>query len=229
MIGGVCNGMAVYFDVDVTIIRLIFAALALASGGIMVVAYFVMMFLIPEARTPEEQASAFGMPFNAQEVIDQVKSQINDFKDNKEEWKKEWKKKWKAQERYWKHRGPAERFNGIHPLAGFFLLFFAMIFGIWLIGGIIRTFTVAVFAPTMIGAPPWVVLVLFIVGLNFLFWVIAGGRRRDGPSPLRSLVGGVAQIFLLLILIGFAYNVFPFVREIVDSITIIIYRLIMTI
>ena len=47
MIGGVCNGLAEYFDVDPTIIRLAWALLACGWGtGIM--AYIICAFVLPE-------------------------------------------------------------------------------------------------------------------------------------------------------------------------------------
>src|SRR5262245_41829889 len=52
MIGGVCNGLAAFFGVDVTLVRVVFAvvgALELASShaGVVLIAYFVMMMVIP--------------------------------------------------------------------------------------------------------------------------------------------------------------------------------------
>lgn len=47
---GVCAGIARYFDVDVTLIRLIFVLLAFASGGIVFVAYLVLAIVLPEQK-----------------------------------------------------------------------------------------------------------------------------------------------------------------------------------
>ena len=50
MIGGVCGGIAEYFDVDPTFVRLAFVILAIAGGpGILI--YIVMLLLVPEANT----------------------------------------------------------------------------------------------------------------------------------------------------------------------------------
>ncbi|MGN6568465.1 MAG: PspC domain-containing protein [Flavipsychrobacter sp.] len=53
ILGGVCSGIASYFDIDPTIVRLIFALL-LFGAGIGFVAYIVAWIVIPIARTPEE-------------------------------------------------------------------------------------------------------------------------------------------------------------------------------
>jgi len=47
MVAGVCGGLAEYFDVDPTIIRLLAVLLALAGGPGLVV-YIVMAIVVPE-------------------------------------------------------------------------------------------------------------------------------------------------------------------------------------
>ncbi|PZN35265.1 MAG: hypothetical protein DIU71_00410 [Proteobacteria bacterium] len=47
MISGVCNGLAAYFNIDVTIMRVIFIVLAILSSGIWALVYVMLMFLIP--------------------------------------------------------------------------------------------------------------------------------------------------------------------------------------
>jgi phage shock protein C len=45
---GVCAGLAKYFNLDVTLIRVIFVVLAFASGGIIVFLYLVLAIVLPE-------------------------------------------------------------------------------------------------------------------------------------------------------------------------------------
>ncbi|MCA9325368.1 PspC domain-containing protein [Candidatus Saccharibacteria bacterium] len=47
MIGGVCGGLAEYFDVDPTLVRLIAVLLIFTAGG-GVLAYLVLWIIIPE-------------------------------------------------------------------------------------------------------------------------------------------------------------------------------------
>lgn len=47
MLGGVCGGIAEYFNVDSVLVRLLFIALAL-SGGIGVIIYMLALFMIPK-------------------------------------------------------------------------------------------------------------------------------------------------------------------------------------
>jgi phage shock protein PspC (stress-responsive transcriptional regulator) len=46
-IAGVCTGLADYFGVDVLIARLAFVALALMTGGVGVLLYVIMAFVVP--------------------------------------------------------------------------------------------------------------------------------------------------------------------------------------
>ena len=47
MIAGVCGGISEYFDIDVTLVRLGFAALSIFCGGGLL-AYIIAAVLIPE-------------------------------------------------------------------------------------------------------------------------------------------------------------------------------------
>ncbi|TDC33696.1 PspC domain-containing protein [Micromonospora sp. KC213] len=48
MIAGVASGLGRYFAVDPTLVRVVFAVAALATGGIAALAYPIMWFLMPE-------------------------------------------------------------------------------------------------------------------------------------------------------------------------------------
>jgi phage shock protein PspC (stress-responsive transcriptional regulator) len=101
MLSGVCTGIAAYFNVDVTIVRIIFVVLALFSGGLWALAYLVMMLVIPFANTDEEHAAAAGTPFNAQEVVDRAKKHYAQFK-NDADWRRHWRQQRREGRRRWK-------------------------------------------------------------------------------------------------------------------------------
>jgi len=102
MIAGVCNGLAAYFGVDPTIVRLVFVVLLFLSGGLIAIAYLVLMFVIPTAQTAEERAAARGLPFNAQELVDQAKRHYAGLKDSTQRWRE---KRRRDQERaFWRRR-----------------------------------------------------------------------------------------------------------------------------
>ena len=111
MIAGVCKGLAAYFDIDATIVRIVFAALLFVTNGAFILVYFGLMFVVPEAATSEEHAAAHGAPFNAQELIEQAKQHAQEFAKQAEdfaergEWRQhlhEGKRLWRAHARAWK-------------------------------------------------------------------------------------------------------------------------------
>jgi phage shock protein PspC (stress-responsive transcriptional regulator) len=97
MIAGVCTGLAAYLSIDVALVRVLFLLTAFFTKGLSIVAYVVMMFVVPEAKTSEERASAGGAPFNAREVIDRAKRQYA-------EGTRQWRRHWREQQRQWRRQ-----------------------------------------------------------------------------------------------------------------------------
>jgi phage shock protein PspC (stress-responsive transcriptional regulator) len=52
MLAGVCGGIAEYFEIDVSVVRILWVIGTLLSAGVGIVVYIVMIFIFPEA--PEE-------------------------------------------------------------------------------------------------------------------------------------------------------------------------------
>lgn len=98
LISGVCNGLAAYFNLDVTIVRLAFVVLTFLTGGMTVLVYLVLMFVVPYASTSEEHAAARGVPFNARVLVEQAKqkaaqfTQSAEWKADRSAWKREWRR-----------------------------------------------------------------------------------------------------------------------------------------
>lgn len=51
LLGGVCAGLAHYFNVDPTIMRLLYIMLVIITGGVAVFAYLVMWVITPQKTT----------------------------------------------------------------------------------------------------------------------------------------------------------------------------------
>ena len=49
MVAGVCGGLAEYFNVDATLIRVLFLVLAVVGGSGLVI-YLLMWIIVPDAR-----------------------------------------------------------------------------------------------------------------------------------------------------------------------------------
>lgn len=66
-IAGVCSGLALYLNIDVTIIRIVFlVAFIFGSAGFWV--YLVLWIVAPEARTAAEKCELRGIPATAENI-----------------------------------------------------------------------------------------------------------------------------------------------------------------
>ena len=54
-IGGVCSGIAAYFDIDVNIVRLLTVVATVLGVGSLILVYLVAWVLVPAAPTPWSQ------------------------------------------------------------------------------------------------------------------------------------------------------------------------------
>ncbi len=54
MIAGVCGGLADYFDIDVSVVRLIFAAISLVTALIPMVIFYIIAWIILPIEEPEK-------------------------------------------------------------------------------------------------------------------------------------------------------------------------------
>ena len=97
MIAGVCAGLAAYFHMDVTLVRVLFVIGTFITSGAAILAYFVMMMVIPEANTSGEHAAAYGLPFNAQEIVDRATK----FAKGNQAWRRQWRRKQRQFRREW--------------------------------------------------------------------------------------------------------------------------------
>jgi phage shock protein C len=66
MVAGVCGGIAEYYEMDPTLVRLIAVLLTLVSLGTALIAYIVMAIVIPEATTAVSTQGGVGMPTTPQ-------------------------------------------------------------------------------------------------------------------------------------------------------------------
>jgi phage shock protein PspC (stress-responsive transcriptional regulator) len=189
-ISGVCNGIAAYYKIDVTIVRILFVALALLTSGAWVLVYVGMMLVIPFANTGEEHAAAAGVPFNAQEVIDRAKKQYTEFKNSKEwrrHWRqqrREWRRQWHEGAYWWGHnvQRNVHQFGsgyGSQIVAGLLIPFLAivnaLVFCVWIVAIVSLATTGMIFGWAIAGVMPlWVGLVLLI----FIYSAIASPLRH---------------------------------------------------
>jgi phage shock protein PspC (stress-responsive transcriptional regulator) len=80
VIGGVCAGIAAYWDIELWLIRLIFFALAMMGVGILI--YLILYIVIPEAKTTAEKIEMKGNPVNIHNIKDSVKKEFDTVRKN---------------------------------------------------------------------------------------------------------------------------------------------------
>jgi len=78
MMGGVCSGIAAYFDFDVVWVRLAFVLMLFLTGGVWFAVWLAMLIVMPAARTPEQIAAARGEALSAREVMEMAKRKSAD-------------------------------------------------------------------------------------------------------------------------------------------------------
>ena len=81
IIGGVCSGMGVYWNIDPVIVRVLFIALALA-GGLGVMVYLILYIVIPEAKTTGQKIEMKGEPVNIHNIKESVKKEFDSLRKN---------------------------------------------------------------------------------------------------------------------------------------------------
>lgn len=233
---GVCNGLGAYFDVDVTLVRLIFIILTILTGGAWVVAYILMAIFIPTADSAQAQAAASGAPFTAQELIDYARKNYHEFTDKKEwkEWKRNFKQqakqaKWEYKQWHHQHRhdwswqpAPADD-RGPHFLAPLFGAIATAMSILWIIALVSLLFTSAIFGILIpSGAPFWITLIILIIGYGIIVEPFKVMKRRmyrgywQGGGFVEG-VEGVAWLVIMGFLAYWLYTNVPQVHEYVNA------------
>jgi phage shock protein PspC (stress-responsive transcriptional regulator) len=78
-LGGVCAGLAAWFNMNMWIMRFIFILLA-CGGGFGVLIYAVLWILLPEAKTTAQKIEMRGEPVTIENIKESVKSEFNKVK-----------------------------------------------------------------------------------------------------------------------------------------------------
>jgi phage shock protein PspC (stress-responsive transcriptional regulator) len=237
IISGVCTGLAAYFNIDVTIVRIVFVLLALLTSGIWILVYLGLMLAIPFANTGEEHAAAAGAPFNAQEVIDQAKKHYAEFKDSKEwrrQWRqqrREWRRQWRENAYWWGHnlQRNVNQFSGGAGYGGhfgatllipFLAVFNAVLFCVWIAAIVSLATTGAIFGWVVAGSIPlWVSILILMIFYSMLSRPLRHARRAiyfnaSGHSYLWFAAWyEILSTGVLILVCWFAYTHVPEVRD----------------
>jgi phage shock protein PspC (stress-responsive transcriptional regulator) len=80
VIGGVCAGIAAYWNIELWVVRFIFLVLAMMGVGILI--YLILYIVLPEARTTAEKIAMKGNPVNIHNIKDSVKQEFDTVRKN---------------------------------------------------------------------------------------------------------------------------------------------------
>jgi len=105
MLAGVCNGLAAYFGIDPTIVRIAFVLVTFFWGfGILL--YLILAVILPSPATTAEKSAAYGIPATAQEFIRRAR---DGYYEGMRTWgdrraHREWRRRFKHEMKGWGYR-----------------------------------------------------------------------------------------------------------------------------
>jgi phage shock protein PspC (stress-responsive transcriptional regulator) len=236
MWSGLCNGLAAYLNVDVTWVRIAFVVLTLVTSGFMLLAYFVLMFIVPTANTSEERAAAFGAPFSTEEFLGSAKKNAEESREQQR-----WRREWRRQQRHWQrqiqHMNEQMRqatanaapyvAQGSRVVAAVFVpiaaLLGALLFVVFILALVSLIAQHTIFGWDLPhGIPLWVGIIAVVVVYAFasvLVRVLRYGAGTPGVHhPGWAALHTIVWIGSALLIFWVAYTFVPGVGEVVDQV-----------
>ena len=202
MLAGVCNGLAAYLQVDVTLVRVGFVVLALLTKGVGILVYVALMFVIPEATTAEAQAAASGSPINAKEIVDRVKRQY-------EQGSHKWHRQWRRKQRQWRRAGlgaaaapPPPWLAAVLPLFGLVHLMLFLIAAAMMVS-LVNTGTILQWQKPP-DVPLWAAALVLFIGYQIAVSPFRGLQHWAWRSGGGAVAGWFAFWHAVIWLIGLA-------------------------
>jgi phage shock protein PspC (stress-responsive transcriptional regulator) len=80
VIGGVCAGIAAYWDIELWLVRVVFFILAMMGVGFLI--YLILYIVLPEAKTTTEKIEMKGNQVNIHNIKDSVKKEFDTVRKN---------------------------------------------------------------------------------------------------------------------------------------------------
>jgi len=81
-LGGVCSGLAAYFNIDVSIVRIITVLLVLFGFGFPIPIYLILWAVIPEAKTTHDKFRMTGETPDIGEIADRIRNEAQNVADS---------------------------------------------------------------------------------------------------------------------------------------------------
>lgn len=88
VIGGVCGGLAAFFDMDPVIVRIIFVVLTLITSGVGVLAYLILWIAVPKATNTAQRLEMRGQEVSVKNIEKFLRDEANAVKDSYNKFRK---------------------------------------------------------------------------------------------------------------------------------------------
>jgi phage shock protein PspC (stress-responsive transcriptional regulator) len=190
MVGGVCSGVAAYFDMDPLWLRLGFVAIVLL-GGAGILLYIILWIVIPQARTTAEKLEMRGEEVNINNIKRNFEEEMDHLKKKMKNFENEAKAFGNSFRQGGERRDAAERFGDfLKDIFGGAFRIIGRIFAFFLViacAGLIIALVGSLFGVTMVNN----------IALNHLSdFVFSGGQSTLAILGL-LLAAGVPLLMLL--------------------------------
>lgn len=241
MLSGVCNGLAAYFGIDPTIVRIAFVLAAFLWGASLLV-YLLLVIVVPQAKSAEEKAASSGEPFTTQEFIRRAREgyyeAMKNFSDRHahREWKRQFKHEMRGWRRTFRHEMRARAWEqaacrpnivGAAPVPLVALPVISLIHGavtlFWLCATISLLATGTFFGATLPAqVPVWIVVVVLLFAYGFVSWPLKATRRAfyhgacSGPPwawPFVFMIDVVVWLAFAAVLLWLAFHFLPVAHD----------------
>ncbi len=88
VLGGVCRGLAAYFNMDPVVIRLIVVLLVFVTSGAGLLAYFILWIIVPKAVTTTQRLEMKGEKVTVKNIEKFIKDEVNVVKESYNKFRK---------------------------------------------------------------------------------------------------------------------------------------------
>ena len=87
VLGGVCSGLGIFFNVDPIIIRLVFVLLVFLGVGSSLIIYPILWIVVPKAANSTQRLEMKGEEVNINNISKNIKEELQDVKENYEKFR----------------------------------------------------------------------------------------------------------------------------------------------
>ncbi len=87
VLGGVCSGLGIFFNVDPIIIRLVFVLLVFLGAGSSLIIYLILWIVVPKAANTAQRLEMKGEEVNINNISKNIKEELQDVKENYEKFR----------------------------------------------------------------------------------------------------------------------------------------------